>query len=75
MQDAIKRKISWRNWLEKFVEDFFWRKKIHAKHVCKNEVDKEEMAHNKKIQDKEVRIYKIGCQNNEDGKTKKPQQS
>ena len=47
--------------------------KINAKHVCTNEVDKEEMAHNKKIKDKEVRIYKIGCRNNEDGKTKKPQ--
>ena len=58
-----------------FFGEIGWRKKIHAKHVCTNEVDKEEMAHNKKIQDKEVRIYKIGCQNNEDGKTKKPQQS
>ena len=53
--------------------EFGWRKKIHAKHVCTNEVDKEEMVCNKKIQDKEVGVYKIGCRNNEDGKTKKPQ--
>ena len=48
-------------------------KEVHAKHICTNEVDKEEMAHNKKIKDKEIRVYKIGCRNNEGGKTNKPQ--
>ena len=57
---------------EKLVGEIGWRKEIHAKHIYTNEVDKDEMACNKKINDKELRVYKIGCQNNKDGKTNKP---